>query len=117
MRQRARDFRVRAVCKSGPLGFNTPRPVRRPARYCSNILLMPDQPLQPFALPSVLLSRFSDMLPPGLVVEIVLFTVLAFWALYTLIAIYHWLKYSHASVIAIPAIAVHLGISFLFISY
>lgn len=79
--------------------------------------MMPDQPLQPFAPPSALLSRFSDMFSPGLVVEIVLFVVLAFWALYTLVAIYHWLKYSHASVIAIPAIVVHLGVSLALVSY
>lgn len=46
-----------------------------------------------------------------------LYAVFAFWALYTLIAIYHWLKYSHASWLAFPAIAVHLVVSVALISY
>ncbi|MDE1919400.1 MAG: hypothetical protein KGH56_01740 [Patescibacteria group bacterium] len=46
-----------------------------------------------------------------------LYAVFAFWALYTLVAIYHWLKYSHASWVAFPAIAAHLFISFALISY
>ena len=78
---------------------------------------MSAEPLQPFTLPSALLPYFSGTISPGLVVEVFLFVVLAFWALYTVVAIYHWLKYSHASVIAIPAIVVHLGVSFLLISY
>ena len=32
-------------------------------------------------------------------------------------AIYHWLKYSHASWVAFPAIAAHLFISFALMSY
>lgn len=78
---------------------------------------MVDQPLQPFTLPSALLPYFSGTISQGLVVEIFLLVILAFWAVYTVVAIYHWLKYSHASIIAIPAIAVHLGVSFLLISY
>lgn len=86
--------------------------------WCGGTIpFMPDQPLQPYALPSALLSRFSGTIAPGLVVEWIFFIVLAFWALYTLVAIYHWLKYSHASSIAFPAIIVHLAVSFMLISY
>jgi hypothetical protein len=71
---------------------------------------MPDQPLQPFSPPTALLSQLN--LSGGVIVMWVLYAVFAFWAIYTLIAIYHWLKYSHASWIAFPAIGVHLFISF-----
>lgn len=79
---------------------------------------MTDQPLQPFAPPQIL----SQLNVPGLpststLTEWVLYAVFAFWAVYTLVAIYHWLKYSHASWIAIPSIAAHLFISFALMSY
>ncbi len=46
-----------------------------------------------------------------------LYIVFVFWAGYTLIAIYHWLRYSHASWLAFPAIAVHLLLSLMLMSY
>lgn len=80
---------------------------------------MPDQPLQAFAPPidllSYLPSGFSFSSGTGAVWS--LYAVFAFWALYTLVAIYHWLKYSHASWIAFPAMAVHLYVSFALMSY
>ncbi len=79
---------------------------------------MTDQPLQPFAPPRTLLEYLPDgLIVPGIVVEWSLYAVFAFWALYTLVAVYHWLKYSHDSWVAFPAIAVHLFISFLLVSY
>ena len=79
---------------------------------------MPDQPLQPFTNPFALLdglhfSKFSS----GEMVVWALYAVFAFWALYTVVAIYHWLKYSHASWVAFPSIALHLLVSFVLISY
>jgi len=75
---------------------------------------MSDQPLQPFSPPTALFNylHFSGVVSPVLAVEWILYAVFAFWAVYTLIAIYHWLKYSHASLVAFPAIAVHLLVSF-----
>ncbi len=78
---------------------------------------MPDQPLQPFSPPAALLSYLPGGFSAGLLVTWVLYAVFAFWALYTFVAVYHWLKYSHASWIAFPAIAVHLLISLALISY
>ena len=80
---------------------------------------MPDQPLQPFALPADLSSFFPNGLniSAGATVEWALYAVFAFWALYTVVAIYHWLKYSHASWVAFPAMVVHLFISFALMSY
>jgi hypothetical protein len=46
-----------------------------------------------------------------------MYAVLAFWALYTLIVTYHWLRYSNASLVTIPAIALHLLVSVALISY
>jgi len=78
---------------------------------------MVDQPLQPFAPPTALLAYLPNGVSVGVVVEWALYVVFAFWALYTAIAIYHWLKYSHASWVAFPAMAVHLYISFALMSY
>jgi len=80
---------------------------------------MPDQPLQPFAPPAALFSYFNIPVgfSAGIVVTWVLYAVFAFWAVYTVVAIYHWLKYSHASWIAFPAIAVHLFVSLALMSY
>ncbi|MHB8660390.1 MAG: hypothetical protein ACYC75_00405 [Minisyncoccota bacterium] len=76
---------------------------------------MSSQPLQPFSPPSALLAQLP--VSPGAVVTWVLYLVFAFWAIYTIVAIYHWLKYSHASSVAFPAIAAHLFISFVLMSY
>jgi hypothetical protein len=79
---------------------------------------MLDQPLQAFAPPSALLSYLPNgLFSTGVAMTWTLYAVFAFWAVYTLVAIYHWLKYSHASLVAFPAIAVHLLISFALISY
>lgn len=80
---------------------------------------MVDQPLQPFALPSALFTQLHlpDTLSAGLVVTWALYIVFVFWALYTLVAVYHWLKYSHASWVAFPAIALHFFISFALMTY
>ena len=78
---------------------------------------MPEQPLQPFAPPTALVSHIPFSISQSLVAQVVFYIVFAFWAVYTLVAIYHWFKYSHASVIAIPAIVMHLGISFILIVY
>ena len=78
---------------------------------------MPDQPLQAFSPPSSLFSSLPAGLSEGVLVTWVLYAVFAFWALYTFVAIYHWLKYSHASWLAFPAIAIHLAVSFALIMY
>ncbi len=79
---------------------------------------MPEQPLQPFAFPSAsLFSYLPSGFSAGIVITWILYAVFAFWALYTLVAIYHWLKYSHASLAAFPAIALHLFVSLALMSY
>ncbi len=78
---------------------------------------MVDQPLQPFSLPTSLTAFLPNGVSVGVMVEWTLYVVFAFWALYTIIATYHWLKYSHASWVAFPAIAAHLLVSFALMSY
>jgi len=42
----------------------------------------------------------------------IMFTLIFFlWAVYTIVSIYHWVRYGHNSWIATPAIALHLLIS------
>jgi len=78
---------------------------------------MLDQPLQPFAPPTILLSYLPGGFSPGIAITWALYAVFAFWAIYTFVAVYHWLKYSHASLVAFPAIAAHVLISLALISY
>ncbi len=79
---------------------------------------MTDQPLQPFAPPRALLEYLPDgLIVPSIAMEWFLYAVFAFWAIFTLVAVYHWLKYSHDSWIAFPAIAVHIVISLALMTY
>ncbi len=78
---------------------------------------MPTQPLRPFSPPTALLSYLPSGVSAGTLVAWALYAVFAFWAIYSLVAIYHWLKYSHSSWVAFPAIAAHLLVSFALISY
>jgi hypothetical protein len=77
---------------------------------------MPTEPLRPFAPPAGL-EHLNLAITPGVAVSYLLYFIFALWAIYTLIAIYHWLKYSHASSVAFPAIAIHLVISIALMSY
>jgi hypothetical protein len=78
---------------------------------------MLSEPLQPIVSPLSMFARLSVDLSPGLFLTWALYAVFAFWAVYTLVAVYHWVKYSHASFLALPAIALHLIISFSLMSY
>ena len=79
---------------------------------------MIDQPLQPFVLPSALLKYLpTNGLSVGLAAEWILYAVFAFWAVYTLVAIYHWLTYSHGSWLTYPSIAIHLFMSIALMGY
>ncbi|HVM58768.1 MAG TPA: hypothetical protein VMT80_00325 [Candidatus Paceibacterota bacterium] len=75
---------------------------------------MPDAPLQPFSAPS-----FVHLVAPsvGSLLGWFLVFILGCWAVYTLIAIYHWIRYSHNAAFALPAIATHLIVSLACVSY
>lgn len=82
---------------------------------------MPDQPLQPFAPPADLINQLQSygvsMPSVGILVTWALYAVFALWAFSTVVSIFHWLKYSHASWVAFPSIAAHLLISLALMSY
>ena len=79
---------------------------------------MPDQPLQPFAPPQALLGYLPEGFASStLLLNWLFYLVFAFWAVYTIVAVYHWLKYSNAARIATPSIIVHLVVSIALILY
>ncbi|MEK7604682.1 MAG: hypothetical protein AAB442_02725 [Patescibacteria group bacterium] len=78
---------------------------------------MPGQPLQPFAPPNMILGNLPGGLTSGMLITWGWYAVCAFWVVYTLVAIYHWIKYSHASWVMVPAIALHLLVSSSLIVY
>lgn len=69
--------------------------------------------LTPFSPPSFLAYGQSSSTVLLLLLSVVIF----FWLIYTLVAIYHWMKYSHASWVSFPAIVAHFVVSFLLASY
>lgn len=56
-------------------------------------------------------------LSAGALMTYALYGLFAFWLFHTLVAVYHWLRYSHTSWLAFPAIGLHLAISFSLLSY
>lgn len=65
--------------------------------------MQPISPLPSFSLFSV--GGLESFL------AVVITIVFIWWALFTLVSSYHWLRYARDSWIAIPAIAVHLFVS------
>lgn len=53
----------------------------------------------------------------GNILVIVFFIAFFAWVAYTLVAAYHWFRYSHSSWLAVPAIGIHVFISGLLIVY
>jgi len=70
---------------------------------------MSAQPLQLFDFPITI--------DPHTVIVTFFLLVVLYWVIYTIVAIYHWLSYSHRSAIIFPAIGVHLIVSFLLVGY
>ncbi len=76
---------------------------------------MTQEPLHLFQSPSELFDGFTTISTAS-IVSYSLYVVFAIWAIYSAVATYHWLKYSHASSIAFPAIGIHLLVSFALIA-
>ena len=75
---------------------------------------MHDQPLRPFAPPAfVSLSSVHA----GAALGWFLLVVFSLWALFTLVAVYHWIRYAHAPGAALLAVATHLIVSLALVSY
>ncbi len=70
--------------------------------------------MQPGTIDPTLIFRNVDVEGVVSIVFLVLFII---WVLYTLVAGYHWLRYGHRSSVAIPALIVHVVVSWLLASY
>jgi hypothetical protein len=42
---------------------------------------------------------------------------LAYWIIYTIVAVYHWHTYAHNPAVAYPSVVLHLFVSLVLISY
>lgn len=80
---------------------------------------MPNEPLQPFAPPTGVAENLHRIMgiTPTEIVWWILYAVCFYWVIYTLVAVYHWFRYSHASWLTLPAVALHLLVSYTLIVY
>ncbi len=56
-------------------------------------------------------SPFLQVVNPEMVVSVVVTVVFIWWAVFTIVAIYHLLRFARDSWITVPAIALHLIVS------
>ncbi len=68
-------------------------------------------PIQPISSISSPLTPLFSHINFSQVIAVVFALFFLFWLIYTLVASYHWLKYSHKSSVAIPAIITHILVS------
>ncbi len=78
---------------------------------------MPDQPLQPFHPPTFVSLPLQSFVTPNSLIHLVLWVVGGYWVIYTLAAIYHWLKFANSIVGGVVAIALHLAVSYALVIY
>ena len=77
---------------------------------------MPTEPLRAFSPPTSLSFTIPGITPHTLILIFFCFAIL-YWIVYTAVAMYHWLTYSHNSAVAFPAVTTHLGVSFVLIVF
>lgn len=65
--------------------------------------------MEPTALPNLMPVFPAASLETMLAVVITI--VFIWWAVFTAVAIYHWVRFQRNSLLAVPAIAVHLFVS------
>jgi H+/Cl- antiporter ClcA len=68
----------------------------------------------PFQKPILSVATPADF---SSVLTIAFFFIFIGWLLYSIVASYHWFRYSHRSWLAVPAVAMHVFISGLLIFY
>lgn len=56
-------------------------------------------------------------LDPSAIFSVLFLFIFLWWLIYTLVAIYHWLRHASESWVAVPAIALHLFVSGFLIFY
>lgn len=67
---------------------------------------MPAQPVVP--VPAVPL--FTNISLES-VLAVVITLIFIWWAIFTLVALYHWIRYARDSWVAVPAFVLHLAVS------
>ncbi len=72
-----------------------------------------ETPLAPFQVPAFLPNTISVHQATGWLLA----AVLLFWAVYALIAFYHWARYSHAPLLGTLALGVHAVVSLILILF
>ena len=56
-------------------------------------------------------------LPVGQIIPVLFFIVFFIWAIYSVVAAYHWLRYGNDTTVALCALSVHLIVSTLLAIY
>jgi len=69
---------------------------------------LPDAPLDAISEPFAFLPRITSAYD---LVSVMFTVIFGLWLVYTVVAIYHWVRYGHNSWIAVPAIGLHLFVS------
>ena len=69
---------------------------------------LPEAPLTGVTSPFEYFPRIASAYDIASIMFTVIFLL---WAVYTVIAVYHWVRYGHQSWIAVPAIGIHLFLS------
>jgi hypothetical protein len=78
---------------------------------------MTSAPLKPFAPPTTLPFVQSGSMSMQIALVWFFYFALAYWIIYTIVAVYHWFTYAHSPSVAVPATALHLFVSFVLLSY
>lgn len=73
---------------------------------------MDTAPLPPITSPLEVFAPLFSHLPMGSIIPVAFALLFLFWAVYTLIASYHLLRYGHGFSVAVPAIITHVIVSF-----
>jgi|GEM_PF-1163439 len=84
------------------------------ASWCHTIDMNGSEKVDPFPTPFFLSgdsgSGFS--LPDAATVLPAIFAIVFFiWVAYTLVVAYHWFRYGHRSLLAVPLLALHIVVS------
>jgi hypothetical protein len=71
-----------------------------------------DVPTSPITgTPSFPFATYLSAIDSREFLSVILAIVFFFWLVYTLIAAYHWVRYGHRSLLALPVLAIHVAVS------
>lgn len=68
-----------------------------------------EMPAQNFGIPSFSLIPSSVSIES--ILSVVITIVFMWWAIYTIVVLYHWLRYGRESWLAVPALVLHFFVS------